>query len=115
VIIPVQMVFGHLTGEYVLHYQPERFAAIEARWQTQQPATEVFLAIPDPWAERNAASSMCGHRTRSCRDVGDAAALGQFACQHANKATHELRTDYTIVRVVAGLYDPCKPPASRNG
>jgi cytochrome bd ubiquinol oxidase subunit I len=52
VIIPVQMVFGHLTGEYVLHYQPEKFAAIEARWQTQQPATEVFLAIPDPWAQR---------------------------------------------------------------
>jgi cytochrome bd ubiquinol oxidase subunit I len=53
VIIPVQMVFGHLTGEYVLHYQPEKFAAIEARWQTQQPATEVLLAIPDPWAQRN--------------------------------------------------------------
>jgi Cytochrome bd terminal oxidase subunit I len=51
--IPVQMVFGHLTGEYVLHYQPEKFAAIEARWQTQQPATEVLLAIPDPWAQRN--------------------------------------------------------------
>jgi cytochrome d ubiquinol oxidase subunit I len=47
------MVFGHLTGEYVLHYQPEKFAAIEARWQTQQPATEVLLAIPDPWAQRN--------------------------------------------------------------
>jgi cytochrome d ubiquinol oxidase subunit I len=53
VIIPIQMVFGHLTGEYVLHYQPEKFAAIEARWQTQQPATEVLLAIPDPWAQRN--------------------------------------------------------------
>jgi cytochrome d ubiquinol oxidase subunit I len=53
VIIPVQMVFGHFTGEYVLHYQPEKFAAIEARWQTQQPATEVLLAIPDPWAQRN--------------------------------------------------------------
>jgi cytochrome d ubiquinol oxidase subunit I len=52
-IIPIQMVFGHFTGEYVLHYQPEKFAAIEARWQTQQPATEVLLAIPDPWAQRN--------------------------------------------------------------
>jgi cytochrome d ubiquinol oxidase subunit I len=52
-IIPVQMVFGHLTGEYVLHYQPEKFAAIEARWQTQQPATEVLLAIPDPWTQSN--------------------------------------------------------------
>jgi cytochrome d ubiquinol oxidase subunit I len=53
VIIPLQMVFGHLTGEYVLHYQPEKFAAIEARWQTQQPATEVLIALPDPWAQRN--------------------------------------------------------------
>jgi cytochrome d ubiquinol oxidase subunit I len=53
VIIPVQMVFGHFTGEYVLKYQPEKFAAIEARWQTQQPASEVLLAIPDPWTQRN--------------------------------------------------------------
>jgi cytochrome d ubiquinol oxidase subunit I len=53
VIIPVQMLFGHLTGEYVLHYQPEKFAAIEARWQTQEPATEVLIALPDPWAQRN--------------------------------------------------------------
>jgi cytochrome bd ubiquinol oxidase subunit I len=53
VLIPIQMVFGHLTGEYVLHYQPDKFAAIEARWQTQQPATEVLMAIPDPWTQTN--------------------------------------------------------------
>jgi cytochrome d ubiquinol oxidase subunit I len=53
VLIPVQMVFGHFTGEYVLHYQPAKFAAIEARWKTEQPASEVFLAIPDPASERN--------------------------------------------------------------
>jgi cytochrome bd ubiquinol oxidase subunit I len=53
VIIPVQMVFGHFTGEYVLHYQPAKFAAIEARWQTQQPASEVLIAIPDDSAQRN--------------------------------------------------------------
>jgi cytochrome d ubiquinol oxidase subunit I len=53
VLVPVQLVFGHLVGEYVLHHQPAKFAAIEARWQTQQPATEVFLAIPDPVSERN--------------------------------------------------------------
>jgi cytochrome bd ubiquinol oxidase subunit I len=52
-IIPVQMVFGHLTGEYVLRHQPAKFAAIEARWTTQQPASEVLIAIPDPWAELN--------------------------------------------------------------
>src|SRR5271169_447305 len=53
VIIPLQMLFGHLTGEYVLHDQPAKFAAIEARWTTQQPASEVLIAIPDPWTERN--------------------------------------------------------------
>jgi cytochrome bd-type quinol oxidase subunit 1 len=53
VIVPLQMLFGHLTGEYVLHYQPAKFAAIEARWKTQQPASEVLIAIPDPLTERN--------------------------------------------------------------
>ena len=53
VIIPVQMFFGHLTGEYVLHHQPAKFAAIEARWHTQQPASEVLIAIPDASAQRN--------------------------------------------------------------
>ena len=52
-IIPVQMFLGHLTGEYVLRYQPAKFAAIEARWQTQKPASEVLIALPDPSAERN--------------------------------------------------------------
>ena len=53
VLIPVQMVFGHLVGPYVLHYQPAKFAAIEARWHTQQPATEVLMALPDPRGQRN--------------------------------------------------------------
>jgi cytochrome d ubiquinol oxidase subunit I len=52
-LIPIQLFFGHLTGLYVLKHQPAKFAAIEARWQTQQPASEVLLAIPDPSAERN--------------------------------------------------------------
>ena len=47
------MVFGHLTDEYVLHYQPAKFAAIEARWHTEQPASEVFIAIPDASTQRN--------------------------------------------------------------
>jgi cytochrome d ubiquinol oxidase subunit I len=53
VLIPLQMAFGHLTGEYVHRYQPAKFAAIEARWKTQQPASEVLIAIPDPARERN--------------------------------------------------------------
>src|SRR5215510_14907417 len=53
VLIPIQLFFGHLTGIYVLNYQPAKFAAIEARWKTQQPASEVLIAIPDPRQERN--------------------------------------------------------------
>jgi cytochrome bd ubiquinol oxidase subunit I len=52
-LVPLQMFFGHLTGEYVHRYQPAKFAAIEARWKTEQPATEVLIAIPDPVTERN--------------------------------------------------------------
>src|SRR5271154_4986308 len=53
VLIPIQLFFGHLTGEYVLKYQPTKFAAIEARWKTQQPASETLIAIPDAARERN--------------------------------------------------------------
>jgi len=53
VLIPVQLFFGHLTGLYVLKHQPAKFAAIEARWQSQQPASEVLIAIPDEAAKRN--------------------------------------------------------------
>ena len=53
VLVPLQMFFGHLAGLQVLEHQPAKFAAIEARWQTQQPASEVLLAIPDAQNERN--------------------------------------------------------------
>ncbi len=29
VLVPVQLFFGHLTGDYVHDYQPAKFAAIE--------------------------------------------------------------------------------------
>jgi cytochrome d ubiquinol oxidase subunit I len=53
VLIPVQIFVGHKTGDYVHTHQPAKFAAIEARWKTQQPASEVIIAIPDERAERN--------------------------------------------------------------
>ena len=52
-VIPIQLFFGHLTGEYVLKYQPAKFAAIEARWKSEQPASETLIAIPDGKAEKN--------------------------------------------------------------
>jgi len=53
VLMPIQIFFGHLTGDYVHDYQPAKFAAIEGRWHDEQPAGEVLFAIPDPAAETN--------------------------------------------------------------
>src|SRR5271168_1374998 len=35
VLIPIQLGFGHFNGEYVVHYQPSKMAAIEARWHDE--------------------------------------------------------------------------------
>jgi cytochrome bd ubiquinol oxidase subunit I len=76
-IIPLQLFFGHLTGEYVLREQPAKFAAIEARWTTQQPASEVLIAIPDESAGRNLFSieiphlgSLIGSGSWDAREIG---------------------------------------------
>lgn len=53
VLIPIQLYVGHLTGDYVHRHQPAKFAAIEARWTTEQPAAEVLIGIPDEAGERN--------------------------------------------------------------
>ena len=54
VLVPVQIFFGHLTGDYVHEYQPAKFAAIEGRWHDEQPAAEVLVALPDEQSESNA-------------------------------------------------------------
>jgi cytochrome d ubiquinol oxidase subunit I len=53
VLVPLQLFFGHLTGDYVHDYQPTKFAAIEGRWHDEQPASEVLIAIPDAAHETN--------------------------------------------------------------
>ena len=53
VLLPVQLLFGHLNGEYIVHHQPSKMAAIEARWHDEQPASEVLLAWPDVENRRN--------------------------------------------------------------
>lgn len=53
VLLPLQMLFGHLAGDVVHDLQPTKFAAIEGRWHTEQPAAEVLLAWPDAAAETN--------------------------------------------------------------
>src|ERR1700675_32636 len=53
VLMPIQLFFGHLNGEYIVRYQPAKMAAIEARWQDEKPASEVLLAWPDVANRRN--------------------------------------------------------------
>jgi len=52
-LLPIQIYFGHLVGDYVHDYQPAKFAAIEGRWHDEQPAGEVLIGIPDAATETN--------------------------------------------------------------
>src|SRR6202051_3405545 len=53
ILVPMPLFFAHLRGKYVHDYQPAKFAAIEARWHDERPASEVLIAIPDPASETN--------------------------------------------------------------
>jgi cytochrome d ubiquinol oxidase subunit I len=53
ILVPVQLLLGHLNGDYVHDRQPAKFAAIEGRWHDEQPAGEVLIAIPDEASEEN--------------------------------------------------------------
>jgi cytochrome bd ubiquinol oxidase subunit I len=77
VLMPIQLFFGHLNGDYVHDRQPAKFAAIEGRWHDEQPASEVLLAIPDGASERNRYSlsvpvlgSLIGSMSLNSKEVG---------------------------------------------
>jgi len=77
VLVPAQIFFGHLTGDYVHDYQPAKFAAIEGRWHDEQPAAEVLIGIPDPDAETNhyaisipVLGSLIGSMSFTSKEVG---------------------------------------------
>jgi len=53
ILVPVQLFFGHLTGDYVHDKQPAKFAAIEGRWNNEHPASEVLIGLPDEETESN--------------------------------------------------------------
>ncbi len=53
ILVPLQLFFGHLTGDYVHDKQPAKFAAIEGRWDNEKPASEILFAIPNASAETN--------------------------------------------------------------
>src|SRR5258707_4562841 len=56
ILVPVQLLFGHLVADYVHRYQPVKFATIEAAWHDEQPASEVLVAWPTQTRERKRSS-----------------------------------------------------------
>jgi cytochrome bd ubiquinol oxidase subunit I len=77
VLIPVQLLFGHMVGDYVHNYQPAKFAAIEARWHDEQPAGEVLIAIPNEATQSNhyeikipVLGSLIGSMSLTSKEVG---------------------------------------------
>lgn len=77
ILIPVQLLFGHFVGDYVHNYQPAKFAAIEARWHDQQPASEVLIALPDEATESNryaisipVLGSIIGSMSTTSKEIG---------------------------------------------
>jgi cytochrome d ubiquinol oxidase subunit I len=77
VLVPIQLAFGHLVGDYVHQHQPAKFAAIEARWHDEQPASEVIIALPDEATESNLyelkipiLGSIVASGTTTSREVG---------------------------------------------
>ncbi|CAB3779477.1 Cytochrome bd-II ubiquinol oxidase subunit 1 [Paraburkholderia ultramafica] len=77
VLVPLQILFGHLTGDYIHDDQPAKFAAVEGRWVDEQPAAEVIFAIPDADSQRNrlewkvpVLGSLIASGTLDSREVG---------------------------------------------
>jgi cytochrome d ubiquinol oxidase subunit I len=77
VLVPVQIWFGHLNGDYVHEHQPAKFAAIEGRWHDEQPAGEVLIGIPNEATETNqyeikipVLGSIIGSMSLTSKEVG---------------------------------------------
>ena len=77
VLVPLQLLVGHLVGDFTHDKQPTKFAAIEGRWLDEQPAAEVLIAWPDDNAERNEFAvsvpylgSLIGSMSLTSKEVG---------------------------------------------
>jgi len=84
ILVPLQLLFGHLVGDYVHDRQPAKFAAIEGRWNDEQPASEILIAWPDPANERNLfevavpyLGSIIGSMSLTAKEIG----LKSFAAE----------------------------------
>jgi cytochrome bd ubiquinol oxidase subunit I len=77
ILVPVQLLFGHLAGDYVHDRQPAKFAAIEGRWHDEQPASEVLIGLPDSASQTNryaisipVLGSLIGSMSFNSKEVG---------------------------------------------
>ncbi|HEY7883926.1 MAG TPA: cytochrome ubiquinol oxidase subunit I [Cellvibrionaceae bacterium] len=53
ILIPLQILMGDLHGLNTLKHQPQKIAAMEGAWETQQGAPLVLFAVPDQQAREN--------------------------------------------------------------
>lgn len=53
ILIVAQIIIGDINGKHMYTFQPAKFAAVEARWQPEQPGRQLWFAIPDEKNERN--------------------------------------------------------------
>jgi cytochrome d ubiquinol oxidase subunit I len=53
IVIPLQILVGDLSGLQLAETQPQKLAAIEARWDTGRGVPLTLFAIPDPELETN--------------------------------------------------------------
>jgi len=85
ILVPLQLMFGHLVGDYVHDKQPAKFAAIEGRWEDEQPASEILIGWPDEKAEQTRYAlavpylgSLIGSMSLASKEVG----LKSFPADH---------------------------------
>jgi len=78
ILVPAQLLMGHLVGGYVAQTQPSKIAAIEGRWHDEQPASETLFAIPDVAARQNRfaitlpapVGSLIDSRSSTAKEIG---------------------------------------------
>lgn len=85
ILAPCQALVGDLHGLNSLQHQPQKIAAVEALWHTEQGAPLVLFALPNPEAQRNdfaieipyLASIILTHSA-----AGEVRGLNEFSGQH---------------------------------
>ena len=87
---------GHTMGQFMFENQPMKFAAIEAHWETSQPADFSLLTIGDLSGKREVWSS--------AQQIGIPGVLSFLACNNFDcevKGVNEIQAEYEACTVPA--------------